>query len=71
MNYKSVIIALLIVFALGGYVNRGRIIDWTVNRTVNSFARFGLRWFIKKRFQEPAPEYKAVVPGEIDHSRSL
>ena len=69
MRTKNVIVALLIVFALGGYVNRGRIIDWTMNRTVNSVARLGLRWFIKKRFNEP--EYKALPPGEIDHSRSL
>ena len=71
MNVRNVIIALLIVFALGGYVNRGRFIDWGLNRAVNGAARLGLRYFIKRKFNEPQPEYRAVVPGEIDHSRSL
>lgn len=71
MNVRNVIIALLIVFALGGYVNRGRFIDWGVNRTINGAARLGLRYFIKKKFSEVEPQYKAVLPGKIDHSRSL
>lgn len=79
MNYKSLAIALLIVFALGGYIGQGTSMpsrERPLARLVNRAAEYGLTWMLWSRFTKPESkegnEMQSVnVPGEINHSRSL
>lgn len=79
MNYKSLAIALLIVFALGGYIGQGTAMpsrERPLARIVNRAAEYGLAWMLWSKFTAPETkkgnEMQSVnVPGEINHSRSL
>lgn len=74
MNWKNIIIALLVVFALGGYVNQQedhrRSRERPLARLVNNIAEFGLKYFFWQKIQEPLT-VNAVNPGEIDHRSAL
>jgi hypothetical protein len=74
-NFKSIMIALLIVFALGGVVNKDTWFgaDRAIGRTVNKVARWGLRYALFKRLRKVNEvEVQGVIQeGEIDHRSSL
>ena len=74
MKYRSIIIAMLIVFAIGGIANKDSMFgaDRAISRTVNRMARWGLRLAILKRFHD-RHEVQGAVPeeGEISHRDAL
>jgi len=79
MTVKNIIIALLIVFALGGVANQTSWIggDRPLSRTVNRFAKWGLRWALwsnrPKLFRDEVGqcEPREVQQGEVDHRSAL
>lgn len=77
MNYKNLAIALLVVFALGGYIGQGQSVptrDRPLARIVGRFAEYGLQWMLWSKFTKPeahADNQMQQLPGEISHSRSL
>jgi hypothetical protein len=79
MNKKNLAIALLVVFALGGYIGQGQAVptrDRPLARIIHRAAEYGLTWMFWSRFTRPevkeGNEMQSVnVPGEIVHSRSL
>ena len=72
MKPRNVIIALLIVFALGGVLNESSFLDGSrsLSRVVNRAARWGLRWALWYRIRKPQSVH-TVGPDEIDHRRAL
>lgn len=75
MTWRNILIALLIVFALGAYTGEESI---SPNRplagVVNRLAKGALKWFVLRRMQDTEPQAMRCDPTDesgIDHSRSL